>query len=250
MSVMYSHPDYARPPIVEAVIELRFRKAQSYEEIADNKGLWQKEYRGFESQDSVALHYDAQKDEPSRTRRPVSLKFQSADMTDLLIVGEENFLCARLAPYCGWDSFFGRFQRDYQKFRQKLGPVPVSRIACRFINRLDIPGDEDDRVSPAVWTLLGPNLPLPWVSDVTQYAMRVVRKVPEFDASVGIATGTTGSPVPGCLSILLDIDAYQDDLNVRREDEILERLVRLRELKNRTFEDCLTDKARELFNET
>ncbi len=53
--------------------------------------------------------------------------------------------------------------------------------------------------------------------------------------------------MPECVSVVLDIDAFQTDLNITDDREAWNKLERLRELKNEVFEACITNQTRRLF---
>ncbi len=103
---------YLAPPIVEAVIEVRFRDKLNVAELKKLSRRLAKEYpheaeqvlRGaqvnFEMQNVVFV------DEAQQVRR------SSSDEVEIVVLKPEAFSFSRLAPYSGWDTFSAVVARD------------------------------------------------------------------------------------------------------------------------------------------
>jgi uncharacterized protein (TIGR04255 family) len=67
------------------------------------------------------------------------------------------------------------------------------------------------------------------------------------DGLITINSGIVPPPLEGHLSIMLDIDVGRDHDLPQRDEGLLSLLQEFRIEKNRVFEACVTDRARELF---
>jgi len=127
----------------------------------------------------------------------------------------------------------------------------IGRIGVRYINRLDVPvghgSGQPVSVQPRDYLLIYPEYPESAFGSVQDYTMQCVTALPGIASRATISVATTPSPVPHCESIIFDIDIGRETEVPQREDQIFSLLDSIRVEKNRIFADCLTDKAKALF---
>jgi uncharacterized protein (TIGR04255 family) len=80
-----------------------------------------------------------------------------------------------------------------------------------------------------------------------QYAVNLIRRDDETGCRVTINTGPVATPLLGYASFVLDIDVARESDIPQREDELWKLIDRMGVAKTMIFEQCITDKARELF---
>jgi uncharacterized protein (TIGR04255 family) len=244
---------YKRPPIVEAVIEVRFAEAVDAKDLEACIAVLQARgrYETHKPIVNVGVKIDfssggrGQAVEP--TERSTSHRLASADETEILILQPSSFAVSQLAPYPGWESFYGRFQRDWETWKQKVGYRKIIRLATRYINRIDIPKktttiEETDylQVHAAMAPEFGP---------MGSYAVQASFPPDEAGCSLTLNTASVPSPLLGHVAIILDLDIAMD-VNPPQKDADIETVLNvMRSKKNAAFEACLTDRARELFNQ-
>ncbi len=159
-----------------------------------------------------------------------------------------------LNKYDGWDDIFPQallFWNHYKTFiEEKSGRgIDISRLAVRTINKI--------------------NLPLP-ISDFDDY-LTIVPKIPQslpqsfngLFSQIQVPASPDGSMIviinqtfdvrqltPTILPYILDIDVIHQQIIPKSISEIdIESIFdSIHKIKNSTFESCITDKARELFN--
>jgi uncharacterized protein (TIGR04255 family) len=171
------------------------------------------------------------------------LKMFTQDTLDIVILYPQGISNSRLAPYNSWETFR---ERAYQVVRQCLGEIghrPAKRLGVRYINRIDIPSKQ---VRVDQWLQLGITSPPSLPSVLTTYGLHASLMLSD-QICLNLQSSSVDSPLLQHNSILLDIDVY---INTEMPNHSLvwERIDELRHHKNRVFEACITDKARNLFD--
>ena len=248
---------YARPPITEAIIELRFDPDISQDALAkfvrDVQGQYPTAKQSYEV--TVELNIPASGAEPAVTPKKsfAGYKITSQDEADLILLAADRIATVRLAPYCGWEQFLEIAQNNYAILKKICGYRKIVRVATRYVNRIDIPfsGSESVDASKSIDTtkylLLEPRIPK-IIPNVSLFASQFVGYVPEIDGKVLVNAATVSSPLIDHVSLLLDIDLFKDQNIPQKDDELWKLLATLRNQKNTLFEAFVTDQARELFD--
>lgn len=242
------HIDYPHPPITEAIIEIRFVEPIDAKTVEAAGHALSRNYANtqpWRNQNIAVKLNPAGFVEESITETKLGQKHSSSDQSQIAISSPQLFLVSQLPDYPGWDNFFLRFRRDWELWKSAAGYRKLSQLALRYINRIDLPADgptvrQNDylRIYAEVPDEMGPT---------TAYSVQVLLPLQETRSQLSINSGVVASVIPGHLSILLDQTVACAVAPPQRDDELLEMLARFRIEKNRAFELCITDKARELF---
>jgi uncharacterized protein (TIGR04255 family) len=240
---------YARPPITEAVIELRFEGSLSPRELERVRDRFKARYSTVEQIQMVEVSFDGAKATPKLAA--AGLKMIEKDAVNILIVKPISVGTIRLAPYESWEQLRGRAQENWDLFERVLNTKKrVLRIGARYINRIDIPSD-----------LLSSGDYSEFFPSHIQLGPGIARDIGNFSFSVAATHAGTGVHLtiqsavlaqPALLehtSISLDIDAFWDqrDAIPQRIDEMWAKADMLREAKNSVFENSITNALRDLF---
>ena len=239
---------YARAPITEAVIELRFA-AEFQQATVEAAGRRLRDDYSYLDQENIIqfkLDAGAQRAEPLTSW--LGVRLSSFDRTDSVFFRQNTFMCSRLAPYVGWDDFFKRTVRAWEVWRKSAGHTALSRIGVRFINRIDVPMQSGDLVRIEDYLNVFPKSPDDLGAPLSGYTMQVVRPLDVDDCGLVLNTATVTSPLIGFASFALDLDVFREAKLPQRDDALWELLTRMRAHKNRIFESCITNKARALFD--
>jgi uncharacterized protein (TIGR04255 family) len=149
----------------------------------------------------------------------------------------------RLAPYEGWQPLRDEAKRLWVAFREKTQPTKVTRLAVRYINRLDMPSQSELkdylRTSPEV----SPELP----QGLSGFFMQLTLPQPDIRGTLVLNEAGVPSGRPEVASVVLDIDLFREEDVGQSEEWIWDYLESLRRRKNEIFEACITDRLRELF---
>jgi uncharacterized protein (TIGR04255 family) len=251
MSVRQEQP-YKRPPITEAVIELRFATAldaRDLEKASSSLASIYPDQQSIQNLVGVQLGLESGLDNQALPQMLINqqngYRRLSTDSSELVSLFPESFAVAQLAPYPGWPVFFGRFIRDWKILKNTTGYRKISRVGVRYINRIDVPisgevVEHEDYlyVYPMLPAVLGP---------VTAYGLQAQLPIADLGCKLTINSSSVPSPLLGHMSFLLDIDTARDEDAPQNDEGVCELLNQIRDKKNQIFEACISDRARELF---
>jgi uncharacterized protein (TIGR04255 family) len=239
-------PQYKRPPITEAVIELRLEQPLARADVQRLLQRFRGEYEFSEDFVTYGIQVDPAARRADFQEQSSGYKLSSPDRADVLLVTSAHMSCSRLAPYVGWDAFRARAEDHWRIWKRVIGYRKISRIGVRFINRIDIPAARGEEVKVADYLRVRPEVPA--VKRMVSYAMQISAPLEEDNCRLVINSGLVPSPLVDYISMLLDIDISRTGDPPQKDDEIWALIDRIRAYKNHVFEESVTDKARELFN--
>lgn len=238
--------DYSRAPITEAILDIEVEAMETV--VASSLSI---------CQDTVQADYPTRRElkttvaeielgasgAKSLASRNLGFAFVSPDGKQLFQVRTNGFTANRLAPYIGWDTFSREARRLWNVYWKVARPVRVTRIALRYINRIDISFPMVDmkdyfRTSPEV----APGLP----QLMAGFFMQVLLPLEDASAFVNIVQTIVKPVEPGSTSVILDLDLFRTADLPEADDALWGLFESLRDKKNTVFESCITDKTREL----
>lgn len=243
-----SFPHLPHAPIVEAVIDIKGRAAEPWEESAIQARLKAKlpDYPQVDSHREFRHEFKmAPGEEPQQTLRDLGwkgLRLRSSDKLHIAQFNRDGFVFSRLHPYESWEQLIGEGMRLWGIYREIAQPSEVQRLGLRFINRILLPPkytDFEDYLTAPPKAPDGLDLPFHGFFHnetlaVTghPYAINVIRTIqrpqpPEHDR----------------VGIILDNDVFTVE-PFEFQQEILERrLAEMRWLKNKAFFGIISQKA-------
>jgi len=171
------------------------------------------------------------------------LIFLNADTTRQVQFRLDGFTFNMLKPYNEWALFSNEALRLWQIYNQNLKPANITRIALRYINKIQLPmpilNFQDYIVNMP---------PIPNCLPQTFRTFFMQTEIPcDKQGTNIIITETIERPTAEVLPFILDIDIYKTGIIVNDFTVLQAEFNSLRELKNKTFESCITDKTRKLF---
>ena len=198
----------ANPPISEALIDIRIAGAEPSQEVLKSLGSSLKdryprmdERRAFEAKVSPAKGSVESKD-----RGFFGYFLQSQDEKTTVQLKKNGFTLNRLNPYTGGDRLVEEALGLWQQYANVVRPEAVSRLAIRYINRLDLPFKDGDGLERFLHA--PPIVPQGLPQRVTDFMTRLV----VVDSATGITTIVNqvlnlapGGPVP----FILDLDVFK-----------------------------------------
>ena len=247
ISTMGTQRHYPNAPIAEAIIDLRvelatditvadLEKVQVGQEDAYPTRLDRNVVRG---QMQVGRRVSA-----SATTEQIGYVFRSRDEKQIFQGRLDGFTMSRLSPYQCWESFRDEARRQWNIYRAAVSPQRITRVAVRYINRIDIPLPLED-FSDYVRTVpeVSPDLP----QELAGYFMRLDIPMEDIKSRCLLNEAMVEPAAPNVVSVILDIDVFRTEDVPTEEDGLWGFIEELRSRKNSVFEACITDKARELF---
>jgi len=238
---------YQKPPITEAIIDLRVELRPGYRSIDLNNARDGEEatYPGVEEMQVAfgQMQFGPQVSATAGSKH-IGYLFRSADGKQIYQARLDGFTMSRLAPYENWDALRDEARRLWDIYRPVTSPIKVVRLAVRYVNRIDMPLPFKDfreylRTVPEV----SPDLP----QGLAGYFMQLA--IPQEDIeSLALINETIIDPArQDVVSVILDIDIFRAKDIPEDQEGIWNCFEQLRLRKNEVFEACITDKSRELF---
>jgi uncharacterized protein (TIGR04255 family) len=237
---------YAKPPIVEATVEVRTGDLLDRRHLERCRDRFKKKYEKVEDLSEITIAV-APGGAVTHLAKPLGHKLTSANAVDVLMLGPSNIGISRLAPYVSWEALIGDMRQDYELYTKVVGRKSVVRIGARYQNRIDVPKDQmKDGGWPDFVTVM-PSIPLEIAGRLGNYYMNVQPSYRDTKVKLVIQTGPANEVLLDHASLQLDIDAYIDSDLPTRVDLLWDEFARLRDVKNAVFENCITEATRKLF---
>ncbi|MBR0647127.1 TIGR04255 family protein [Plastoroseomonas hellenica] len=236
---------YRFAPITEAVFDLQFESPLSEADMRGAGREFQAAYPKAEDELEVRLEMRLAPQGLAPEIKPVAtlsgLKLTGTSGDQLVVIKLKEFSSNKLAPYQSWEDFEPVCWDNYMTLKKKVGYRKITRMALRYINRIDVPSLQ---VGTANYINFG--LSAPFESDSSSFSSTVACFHEGFVANLNIARLPV-SPLFRHTSFLLDIDIWLSDNVPQKDGELREAFGRLRTSKNSLFESLITDQSRALF---
>jgi len=238
---------YENAPITEALIDIRVElpSGVTLKTLEAVHGEVKDRYPGKKKRVYVEGQFSAG-DEIAATAKQTEMGFAFATENGKQIVQVrlDGFTFSRLRPYGNWTELRDEGRRLWEIYRGAVSPQKITRVAVRYINKIDVPLPAIDykdyfRTTPEV----SPALP----QELSGFFMRLQFPQADFGGVLILTQTAVPPPSPDMNSVILDLDVFKDGLDLVSANEVWELLETLRNRKNEFFEGCLTNKARELF---
>jgi uncharacterized protein (TIGR04255 family) len=169
--------------------------------------------------------------------------YASPDGKDIVQARLDGFTANRVQPYKDWETFRNIGKKLWKHYVSIAAPTAVTRIALRYINRLELPMPFKDFKEYILTTPeIAPSLP----QGLQNFFMRLEIPHEEYQA-VAAVTETMEAPTDEVLPLTFDIDVSREARFNPDSEEIWQAFELLRNFKNEIFFNSLTDKAKELF---
>jgi uncharacterized protein (TIGR04255 family) len=244
---------YKRPPITEAIIEIRFATAIDADAIAKTGAAYRQLYPSEQIAKNVNVAVDVagRENDPPRAQinEETGHRRSSADLTELILIWPFTFVVSQLAPYPGWREFFARFVRDWTLWKKAVGYRKIGRVGVRYINRIDIPVVAGSpTMEEAEFLNVYPHLPEA-LGVTFGYGVQALLAIQDIGCKLVLNSSVVPSPLLNHTSFMLDQDIAKEVDLPQRDEQLYELLEEIRVKKNSVFESCITDRARELFQQ-
>ncbi len=240
---------YTKAPVTEALIDLHVRLpgGTPLSAIKEVASIVKAEYPEQKDRVYVEGQFSAGPEVGASAKQTLmGYALYSTDKLQVFQARLDGFTFSRLRPYVDWQTLRDEAKRLSDIYWSVLRPEAVTRVAVRYINQIDIPLPMDDfktylRTVPEV----SPELP----QALSGFFMRLHFPQSDFNGQVVLTQMMIPPPRPDLATIMLDIDVFADDTTITSDEQVWELLERLRDRKNEFFEGCITDRARDLFNQ-
>lgn len=244
-------PTYVRPPVTEAFLEFRFRDEIPESKLIKCRNKAKKLYPSLRDEFTIpTIEFKISSDGEVQTRTAEKPKrcyrLTTYDASNILSLQPSVIWFGTLAPYQGWNSFFGYVKNYWPLFTSTAGKKAIQRLGCRYVNRIDIPTTSDIK-SIDISKYLNVSISGTVDLKIDGFNNVLVLQLPkDYKALMRFASAEPA--IPNTAALLLDIDIYKENLGLLSNDAVFEELVQMQKAKNKLFEDVVTDASRTLFN--
>lgn len=236
---------YKKSPITETVIDIRLNPVpgRTLDALSPIHEQIAYDYPNVQEMFKIMGQFRPNQ-APTQKQIQIGVRFDSVDRRYVFQAGTEGFTVSRLAPYDHWEPFEKEARRLWAIYRQFADPIHAIRVAVRYINRIDIsspPVELKDYLR--TYPEISPDMP----QMMSGMAMQIL--IPQKDGIVlSLIQAMVPPPKPGLASIILDLDIFKESLTEFNSEETIWKVLNdFRDIADHTFESCITDKARELF---
>ena len=239
----------SRPPIVEALVDLRAQvpgDPEMFKALADDlKDEFPKKElrRDFETKIEI------------REGKVVIPHFDSSAFGGVRVANADDTIYAQFRPngftlnnmktYLGGDQLIGKALMLWESLVERAEPEIVSRVALRFINRLELPLAEGDEFSQ--YLTCPPELPKGAPQLISQFLSRIVGHDEERKATAVVIQQLKKPRAGRPAAITIDLDVFQVGSFPCDSAALRKILDSLRMLKNETFFSLLTDETARIY---
>ncbi len=247
---MSNWPHLPKAPITEALIDFRVTLPDGAD-LSTLSGFRDKVkacYPNCRERRKWHSHFKFSKTEPpvveTDTDGPDGYLLTSADGTQVVQARLDGFTFSRLKPYQDWEHLRDNARALWQTYLETVSPLAITRIAVRYINRIELALPFDDFRE---WILTCPEVAPELPQLLAGFFFRV--NIP-FDDPKGhvnitqtIEPGEHKSHVP----LIFDIDAFAHEEFKPTDTGVWDRFEDLREIKNCVFFRSITEKTKEMY---
>lgn len=242
-------PDYAHPPITEAIIDIQVKLPESIdlEAIGALSVQLSSEYPKRESRQPWTARIKVEKGVVQSTSDEGEMDgylHTSSDGKQVVQYRLDGFTFNRLKPYPGWIAVSGEAIKWWTLYKSSVHPEAINRIAVRTINVIDLP---QGRINLEDYFQEVPHVTSTLPHAAREFRSQISVYFSDFGCNANVTLGSLPSMPPESSRIVFDTDVYlagQGDLGSRSLAETLEML---RKVKNDLFESTFTDRAKEMF---
>jgi uncharacterized protein (TIGR04255 family) len=247
---------FTNPPIAEAIFDVRVKLADDFAFDSLEKfqlGI-EEEFPRKQLRNDISANLEISEIEQLPSAVPLVASksgyfFTSEDGKRIAQVRVDGFTYSQLKPYATWEVFSKNAYELWGRYKSIIRPTEVTRLALRYINRIEIPTNSPIEMKEYLTT--GPEISDSLQASILEQFMRVVITIPSYHPSLAIVSMKVDSndqPADG-IAIIFDIDVFQEVSLSPSDDTILTTLFEenLKRFRKEIFMKSITPKTMELF---
>lgn len=242
MSKNIQNKKYKNPPIEEAVFDLQILKGVSFDKNLFDTFLGKSENYTFHG-NLQNINIDAKT--MSQKIDTFGYRAISKDKKQIVQFKKSGFSFNRLRVYNGWEKNYKEALRLWNIYCEIMKPQAITRVATRFINRFQIP-DIFTEVSTYFKTYIQYNKDISPAWNQMSYRLLLSHNN-GIKSHIVLDNKVNTNPTDQTVDVVFDIDVFSDSLSTKIDNSVLENTFnQLREVKNKIFEESITDEIRSL----
>lgn len=244
---------YDKPPVIEAVCEFRFEPSQTWDWTVPGL-FYAKVQDDFPLKRERTNYQLAVGEGPAEDLASVQgqvsrwMQFVRKDESALIQLGPDLLTVNQLRPYTHWPTFKAMIERALESYRDIAKPKGFRRIGLRYINRLEIP---EASIELEDYVEAVPKVPASLPQLFATWAQRVEIPFEKHNGMLALQTGSVREKEPAAAyPFMLDLDFRTLHAEQVALDGAMQWIEKAHEVVEESFEACITDKSRSLFEET
>lgn len=246
---MKKYNTLSNPPIKEAVIDIRALLPDDFDitTIFDDVKNDEVNYPAIEATQRSGLEFGFKKGQQIVKADEVETfgyRLWSSDRKQIALMTREGFTFSRLSPYTNWENFESEAKRLWDSYEKYTSPISVTRLAVRYINRLEI---QNDKIHLSEILTTPPSIPDDLSVSFEGFLNRVIIRDVESGYRAIVTQAPSNDMTSGNPSIILDIDAFYENRDGIIISNIWTLINDLRMFKNDIFFKSVTDKQMEVY---
>lgn len=236
-------------PIVEGLIDIRVKPAADLkmEGLAVVRDLLKDHYPTHKEAVQIRASIELKGEEvpqQSVASQKVGYRLESSDGKYVFQAQTGGFTLSRLKPYETWELLRDEAKRLWKIYKDVAKPQTVTRVATRYINRINI---TDPNLDFDNYLTAPPPIPKELPQIVGQFLSRVVMPDKKTGAAIIFTQALEpANPATNSVPVIIDIDVFKEVAIDVESDEYWQLLEELRHLKNAVFFGSITEKTQEL----
>ena len=249
---MSEYPHLTNAPITEALVDINANFSPNIDlellEKMTNETETKTEYPDKKTRFSWSGSFKIDPKKMPRLQEtkggPDGYILTSKDKLNMLQVRLNGFSFHRLKPYKNWNEFHGNAKRLWKKYAAITSPDIITRIAIRYVNRIEVPGD---KLNLKDYLKTAPDVASDLPQDISSFLVRIVIPFSKMSANAIISvTKDKYEEINNITPLIFDIDVYKERDIDPSSDEIWQHLRDLRNIKNEIFFKSITSKTMEI----
>lgn len=248
---MTEYPTFPNPPITEALLDIRvelpsgmvYSDLEKFHECEDFKERFPEKKQQQSIEGGIKFSAKGEVEGLPASGKYVGYVFISSTRDKIVQAKLNGFTFNKLKPYKNWNELVNESRELWDIYLKIAKPTKITRIALRYINRIELPIPFDFKDYILTTPEIAPNLP----QTLTNFLMRL--EIPHPNAPITAIINQTMQPLTNnqTLPLIFDIDVYQKTSYTDNTDEIWNNFEELRTFKNDIFHRSITEKTKELF---
>ena len=239
----------SKAPIVEAIIDFRVKLPSDYN-VTNLLSLKKKLRKDYPLVEEMRVFESGTRIEGKAVEQTVKDRglqgyfFKSPDGRNIAQFRQDGFTFSRLSPYTDWETVLAQAEPLWQSYVKVATPELITRLATRYINRMDLPLPMSNFRE---YLTAPPTIPKSLPQAISRFLTRLTMHDPELDMAAHVTQALEKSSKPNYIAIILDIDAFRQKDFGFRESEIWPTFKQLHDFKNRIFFDSIREATARLF---
>lgn len=247
---------YPNAPITEALIDLRITHAQDFV-VSDLEAIGEAIASQYPVQESMHLYSGQwsirEVGEPMQaeaTHRHGGFRFTDQNKQQSLQVRFDGFRFSAFPPYDRWETFRDEARRLWKLYSSIARVESVTRVAVRYINRIDVPIEGTVQLEDYLRTYPEVSKDMPDEGTIGNFFMQLQQWQEDLNCMLIVNEAPVPPPDEGITSFQLDFDLFREQFEepwqMDEEAAVWEFLEQLHDRKNKVFEASITDATRRL----